>query len=511
MDSPRLQSGSLHERPILPRAIVTYPFADRQVPDVATKAYEQHYLVARARYSPALATRSPAPPTFSGAYLGPADLADTSAYLAHELYKPIDQLRARVERTFAHIPADQTSYDTRSFSRPRLDDLVLAGGLSSVWAVSFDDDSSVLFFSRTAATIGAIDVPLLTEGNTFGSLGHSLITIEMNNSVQTFYADDTDATIKDALSYATVGNTSYAANFKIVRSAARIEIFVTYAQVTINALSSSADSIEVGISSGVNIGLLTGTYQSIFTITTSASSADSIRRITTAITAAAGKWMALWNGDKVVARGKVVATDGSTYSDLQLSDVPGKDFAVTHAALASSGLRLVHGAKDCTIKIVDKFYGATVTAGIATLADVPAVPVYTDPIAWLGRILATTLTSVACATATNRFNKTAHGLSTGDTFFVLAKTGASGLATLTQYWALRVDANYFYACSSPEQAFAGVGLAVGSDGSAMSILVPAPYAAIGVSKLESYMGFIVSKTTESVQLSDAIETRNAAA
>ena len=507
MDSPRLQDGKMHERPMLPRAILKRPFADRQVPDIATKTYEQRYAIARARYAPAIATRTPAPPVFSGAYLGPADTADTSAYLVQETdLDPVDQLRAMVRRTFAHIPADQVSFDTRVFNRPTLHD-IFSG---TYYAVSFDAETSHIWPSRKTASIsGTPDVPSSVSGGaTLGTLGHVQISIELDNSAQTFYADDSDSTIKNALATAYDGSTTTSAYFFILRNAGSLIISRTLYNTSIKALSSQSATTVVASLAGAIPTSGTGL---MFSVTASANLAASVRTISsTAHGGSAGQLVALWNGSKLWATGKVISATTDAFT-VELDAAPGKDDVVTHCEFAPNGLRLVNGAKDCTIRTTEKFYLPTVTTGITTGADVPSVPLFTDPIAWLGRIVATTHTSVTATAATDKLTKTAHGMVTGDCFIVLVLGGATGLATLTQYFAIKVDADNWKAAASQAAAIAGTAVDITVDGTAMTVLVPAPYAAIGVSKLASWLGPILTKSYDEVELADALEVRSPSA
>ena len=112
MDTPRFRDGQLHEHELTPGPIVTYPFKGSFVPDLATKLYERHYQVARARYRPKLGLRTAGVPD--------RDPADATAYLAAESDPvPINGQWAAVKRVFANIPGPQVNYPgSRYFTKP---------------------------------------------------------------------------------------------------------------------------------------------------------------------------------------------------------------------------------------------------------------------------------------------------------------------------------------------------------------------------------------------------------
>lgn len=298
----------------------------------------------------------------------------------------------RYTRTWVSLPPQQTDYDSMVVDRPVLHD-IFSG---STYAVSFDNGvTSHLFTARTAATIGTIDPPATAESGggyaTPGALPHVLISITANSGSATFYADDTDLTIRNALSTAATGSTASAGNFKGVRNVGSLSYSVITTNTTVSALSSPDATVLASCPFGQ--GNATGGVNEIILSLESANvSAASVRRITTSIAAEAGRYMALWNGDKIAATGKVVATDGSTYSDVQLAEVPGKDFAVTHAAVVgvTASTRYVNGptAGPVAIKRVSDFYLPGVSSGITTPADIPVITTKKDPVSWLAEIVA---------------------------------------------------------------------------------------------------------------------------
>lgn len=71
------------------------------------------------------------------------------------------------------------------------------------------------------------------------------------------------------------------------------------------------------------------------------------------------------------------------------------------------------------------------------------------------------------ANGTEIFTAAAHGLSTGDGPFQVSNAGGAlpiGLAALTDYWVIKIDANTFYLATSQANALAGTHLLITGDG-----------------------------------------------
>lgn len=89
-------------------------------------------------------------------------------------------------------------------------------------------------------------------------------------------------------------------------------------------------------------------------------------------------------------------------------------------------------------------------------------------------ITAATFTYTADST-TDKITKTAHGLQTGDGPFTTTNSGGSlpgGLATLTSYWVVVVDANTFRVASSLANAYANTYIDITSNGSGTNTWLP---------------------------------------
>jgi hypothetical protein len=363
------------------RTAITYPFLPNG--SIGPKVYTRNLLQREAYYVPAtmgLERDSAWPDGDAQAYL----IAESSP----EWVGIGDMLR--FSRTYARIPAVQTVYGSRTIVRPVMHD-IFSG---SSYAVSFDNGAtSHVFTSRTTVSaVAAPDVPNTANpanGSTPGTLSSAAtISFTGNNSTQTFAANASDSTIKDQLSTAVTGSTASSANFKIARNTGGITVSVVTTNTTISAISS--DSATVIVTPLIVLGVASGSGAELFTLDATDANASSKRRVTTSIAAVAGRYMALWNGDKLAGWGKVVATDGSTYSDLELSEIPGKDFAATHAAVAgvTAGSRYVNGPVAVSTKEVTTFYLPLVTAGITTPSDITLVAPKLAPVDWLGEIVA---------------------------------------------------------------------------------------------------------------------------
>lgn len=346
------------------------------------------------------------PPTDYGQN-GSADaLSDPFAYLVAESEPQIfgDGPYWRVTRTYARIPASQTAYGSRLLVRPVMNDIKSG----SSYAVSFDGGatSHVWTSRKTASVSGAPDVPGTTQGNTYGALPASAtITIIGASSTQTFAANASDATIQTALSQAISGTNTYASStyYPIQRNTTGIIVSARGISTTLTGLSSDSALAVVeylgdGLGAAVN-------NAPVLRIDAANQLAGSLRTISsTAHGGSAGNLVALWNGDKLWATGRVVsaATDSFT---VELDVSPGKDDVVTHCAFApAAAARYVNGAVSVTVKDVADFYLPGVSVGITTAADIALVTPKTDPVSWLGEIVAASTYSVIEGSQLERWN-----------------------------------------------------------------------------------------------------------
>lgn len=321
--------------------------------------------------------------------------ADQFAFLCQETPPDAGSLRqgiARLSRTYCRLPATQTDYGSSIINRPVMHNI--KSGTS--YAASFDDETSVVWSSRkTVNSISSPDAPANSSVESPATIGTlpSTVTISFtgNNSTQTFAANASDSTIKDQLSTAVTGGTGAAANFKIARNVTGVTVSVVTTNTTVSAVSS--DSASVIVNPLITLGLATGgTAMDIFSFEAATVSASSVRTLTTSAVHgfSAGNLVALWNGDKIVGMGTMVAAPTTSTLTVELREVPGKDFAVTHCARMDDGTRYVNGPVSVSTKIVTDFYYPGWSPGITTPADITLVTPQLDPISWLGLIVAGT-------------------------------------------------------------------------------------------------------------------------
>jgi len=336
--------------------------------------------------------------------------ADTLAFLAAEsALAPTGGGMVQFTRTYARIPASQTSYGARLIDRPAMNDLKSG----STYAVSFDGGrTSTLFTSRIAvSSITQPDVPTTSNpagGATPGTLPHVLITYTADNSAQTFYPDDTDATIWAALSSAVSGNAAtYASNayYPLARTSGKLIIGNSAISTKVKGFTCDSPLVTVDIGSGRELGVGVAGIE-LLTVTATSSNANTTRTVATggAHSGAAGGWFAAWNGDKLVAISKAVSASSSTM-EVALVDFQGSDLALTHIAFATqAAARYANGPASCTVKEVSTYALPGVSNGITTAADIALVAPKTAAIDWLGEIVAASTYAVAEGSQLARWN-----------------------------------------------------------------------------------------------------------
>lgn len=288
----------------------------------------------------------------------------------------------RFSRTFASVP--ETHYDpaSRLFERPVMHDI--KSGTN--YAVSFSPDGSWVFASRKPVTNFSLPAVSYTNpDNEQGLIGHQQVTVEMDNSAQSFYLDDSDSTIKNALSTAMVGGTGSAANFYITRWPYGVLFSWAGVNPTVKALTVTDTEITIGERT-VDVGTASSTgpieFLSGGTVKTS------VRTVSSAGHGySAGNRVALYNGDKIVAVSKVVSAATDTFT-ISTADLPDADAVVTHCVADKDGTRYVNGAIDCSARIATRFYLPGVTSGITTMADIPNFTPTIDPVNWLAQVVA---------------------------------------------------------------------------------------------------------------------------
>ena len=326
------------------------------------------------------AASEPGPVVITGAT---ATTLDLSAYLQTTSEPEVTPTALyRFTRTFASTPATHYDPASRLFERPVMHD-ILSG---SNYAVSFSPDGSWVFASRKPVTNFSLPAVSYTNpDNEQGLIGHQQVTVEMDNSAQSFYLDDSDSTIKNALSTAMVGGTGSAANFYITRWPYGVLFSWAGVNPTVKALTVTDTEITIGERT-VDVGTASSTgpieFLSGGTVKTS------VRTVSSAGHGySAGNRVALYNGDKIVAVSKVVSATTDTFT-ISTADLPDADAVVTHCVADKDGTRYVNGAIDCSARIATRFYLPGVTSGITTMADIPNFTPTIDPVNWLAQIVA---------------------------------------------------------------------------------------------------------------------------
>lgn len=365
------------------RTQVAYPFITNG--DRGTRTYSRTLLQREANYVPAVLGFERDSVWEGG---------DPAAFLIAETspeHTGIGDL-VRFTRTYARIPAQQTVYGSRMIDRPVMHDIT-AGGY---YAVSFDNGvTSHVFSARKSVTaVGAITLATTDETITPQSLGHIEISVTGQAGTQTFYTDDSDATIQSACNTAVTGGGSN--RFFITHDAYGLHIHLSPVSLVagtndIRVVSCSDSNIEISGSGAVGDTISIRAAKA--TNVVDPNTPTNIRTLTSAgHGGAAGDYLAVWNGDKLLGTTKVLAVTTDTVT-IRADEAPWAvgSLAVTHLQFAdTSSTRYVNGPANCTVKEVTDFYLPGVTTGITTPADITLVAPKLDPVSWLTAIQAAT-------------------------------------------------------------------------------------------------------------------------
>jgi hypothetical protein len=307
------------------------------------------------------------------------DVADLFAFQVAESKPSIGEGELyQFSRTFARIPANQVKPGSVNFVRP-----VIHGVKSgTAFGVAFDEDQSKswIFTSRKAvSSLTAPDVTKTTDTNTKALLpGGQTVSCSGTSGSGSFSTSDSISTIQAALAAAWGF-----AWILVTKDAFGISVTLTYSGAgggRITALGTSSSSIEIS-----------GPPDN-FKITAKDTAAASVRPLhVVGHGGVAGDRLAVWNGDKLIGMGTVVAVGGADDITCELSVVPGKDDVVTHVAFSTdAAMCVVNGPKICDTRRTTRFYLPGYTEGIATDADIPKQVPQIDAISWLAAIIAGT-------------------------------------------------------------------------------------------------------------------------
>lgn len=356
------------------RAEPDYPF--EQFGDYATFVLVETYKQTRAGYLADKAANLYRPGSVTHPDYPDAWLCSTS--------KPVTTTTGLYQftRTWSTVPALHYEPASRLFDRPVLHDLKSG----STYAVSFDDGAtSHLFTSRVSvSSVGAItqattSIAVAAEALTALPAETFTITDANNNSVSP-YLNSGASSIRSSIAAACTAITG-------------LEVFSSQNSLTINYAAATVKSI----STSASVSMSAGSSGVIFT-TLRASQTDTevVARPTRAITTgsahsgAAGDWVALWNGDKLVAMTKAVAASGSSITVFaDEGPLAVGNTAITHCAFAPNAAhRISNRGVDASCRYAHRFYLPGVTPGIATISDVPSFTPATDPVSWLDVVVA---------------------------------------------------------------------------------------------------------------------------
>lgn len=265
-------------------------------------------------------------------------------------------------RTYCRIPATQTEYTNKFFQRPIMDDVFSA----TAYAVSFDDGvSSHVFHARK--TVSSISAVIEAVG-TLPAENFDVVDSNGNTSTQSFNTYPT--TLRS----------------NIIATCTTITGLVVTGDEQAITISWTANVRAVGTNS-VNVRSSGGAGSVTFTAIPPAGS--DVRTVyATGHGGVAGDFVVLWNGDRIVAKSKVITAAADSFT-IPLSDLPENSAVVTACGFSSDAYaRYVNGLKMCSIKRDQYFYLPGYHVGISTGADIPNFQTYTDPTSWLGRIIA---------------------------------------------------------------------------------------------------------------------------
>lgn len=296
-----------------------------------------------------------------------AEGSDPFAFLVNESAPEIDFALGRFTRRYARVPGDQIIPSNQWVNRPVMHNIKSG----SSYAVSFEDDQrySWRFDSRKSITrVSSINSVAGTS-----AMPSSNITFVEGGRTLNLPANSSAATVVSQFNSVLTGLTQVSANV----SQGFMSVVWTG---TMTSITPPSGVIITQLSSWI------ATFQSVGTQTTPSTTTFETSAAHGAIV---GDRVALWAGETLAGTGEVIAVGTTTSFGVMTNNLISANTLVTHCAFSSDAdACYVNGPKLCTVKRTQKFYLPGVTTGITTYADVPDVTVYTDPISWLGRILA---------------------------------------------------------------------------------------------------------------------------
>ncbi len=316
------------------------------------------------------------------------DVDDPLQYLVTES-KPraMEANVLQLTRGFARIPAAQVTYGNAAFTRPVLDD-IFSG---STYAATLDKGvSSTLWTSRkTVTVVGPVTLATQTTTNNdavpnLRSNGLS-VTLKLGGVGPTAIDFSGSADTIEGLLLAAFGGVT----FSVIASESTVDF--TTSSPTVHSVNCNTAGWQIS-GSGNAYSVTPTTASTPATSVISPSANQSYRTFTTSAAHGfvAGDLLALWLGNRVVARTFVMAVPTTTTLRVPLADVNGADFLCDRAAVSAAGTRYVNGVKYCSARLTQSFYIPGVSVGITTPADIPQPDVIMSAQGWLDIIVAGT-------------------------------------------------------------------------------------------------------------------------
>lgn len=316
---------------------------------------------------------------------------DPFAFLLWETEEPKETPQGGLTwlRKYGTIPAEHTITDSEVFFRPVMHDI----NSGSAYAASFDhnfETSTVFTTRKTVGLVGTIDLSLTDRQQLAFSpdIWATTHQLSLYNGVSTLLVTLSNS----ATALQSAIQTIFGGTVSVTKSETDIQITMTNPLSSVQA--AGADKAHIEISGNPYLIVCRRRRTASYSYQQDGFNAPMSARLLTVTahgwdsTTDSGKWVALWNRDKLVKISRIITIPGANSVTIPLRDLPGRDEIVTHIQLAAAGTRYVNKNKDCTRRLRETFYLPGFTAGIATDEDIPSIAVKADSIAWLGAIIA---------------------------------------------------------------------------------------------------------------------------
>lgn len=293
---------------------------------------------------------------------------DPLAYLVEESEPQITGPMLYIDRRYARVPTDQITPGNQWFFRPVMHNIITGGGSS--YMVSFDEEQKYSWRFDSRKNVSRVSS--INASTTTSAMPSSNITFVEGGRTLNLPANSSAATVVSQFNATLTGLTQVSANV----SQGFMSVVWTG---TMTSVTPPSGVIITQLGSWIATFQSTGTQTTPATTTFEATSHGGV----------VGDRCALWAGDTLAGTGIVVAVGSANTFSVMTNNLIAANTLVNYCAFSSDATACyVNGPKLCTVKKTRKFYLPGVTSGITTYADIPDVTIYTDPISWLGRIIA---------------------------------------------------------------------------------------------------------------------------